>query len=101
MAWSPDYKKNRFAALKGMKIKERGDHNIIRQYFATLNGHVYGETDAPEKNQVRKSLFAGQRYNNMSLETDQSVSDYSDKSAFVQQRWKKVTQSVTSFTSSI
>ena len=91
MAWSPNYKKNRFAALKGMKIKERGDHNMIRQYFATLNGHVYGETDAPEKNQVRKSLFAGQRYKDMSFATAQSVSNSnSDKSAFVQKKWKKV-----------
>ena len=95
MAWSPTYKKNRFEALKGLKIKDRADYNRIRKYFATLNGHVYGETDLPEKSQVRNSLFAGQRFKFMSLAKDQSVSTPStdsDTSALAKQRWKKVQQ---------
>ena len=74
MAWSPNYKQNRFAALKGMKIKDRCDYNRLRKYYATLNGHVAGRNHEAEKNVVRKSLFNGSRFNVMSFSRRQPIS---------------------------
>lgn len=62
MTWSPNYKQNRFEALKGMKIKDRCDYNRIREYYATLNGQVNGRNHGPEKSVVRNQLFNGKRF---------------------------------------
>ena len=73
MAWSADYKKNTFASYKGMKIKDRADHNKMREYYAALNGHTNGKSHASETNSVRRMLFNGAKFDFRRCKTPKAV----------------------------
>jgi len=47
MAWSPNYKKNRFAVINHMKIKDYQNYESLREYYAVLNGQNPNKSVSP------------------------------------------------------
>jgi len=63
MAWSPDYKKNRFFVVNRMKIKDYQNYDSIREYYAVLNGQNPNKSLSP-----RAPTFSGSANPNVILE---------------------------------
>jgi len=63
MAWSPDYKKNRFFVVNRMKIKDYQNYDSIREYYAVLNGQNANKSLSP-----RAPTFSGSANPNVILQ---------------------------------